>query len=62
MNIRGDVDRGLERIIEGVNIIKVNDMLVWKCQNETLNIIQLICDNKNVVNYAINKSYSEITC
>jgi hypothetical protein len=28
-------ERGIKRVIEGVNMIKVHYMHIWKCHNET---------------------------
>jgi hypothetical protein len=42
----GGGEEGWESIIEGVNMIKVNYIYIWKCHNETHYTIQLMCANK----------------
>jgi hypothetical protein len=41
-------ERGQGRIIEGVNIIKIYYIYVWKCHKELPYTVQLMCANINV--------------
>jgi hypothetical protein len=40
---------GIERITEGVNMIKVHHMYIWKYYNETSHFVQLIYTNEIIL-------------